>query len=222
MVFSENIVAVYMRSFKDKISLENVKSHPKFLFIQNLLETPKFTLLPLEVIQIYGHEESSMLDGPLVSTFNKYLVSFEKSFFNTTKDEKIITMLAESSFKETLYISHVFLKSRQPIQIFTGPAKSALFFLTNEIPSKERIEKFYHFTIDGFLANEYENIDENLKPIACIDLNQKEKYEDYDEYELQKNISGKYLLTIIKHNSEENTMILDVVNNSKNKNSIFS
>ena len=201
----------YFRSFKDKISIENHTNHPNYTYFHNLLESPEFQILPLNVLNIYGHAENPMFNGPLVSTYNKYLVSFEKSFFNTLKDQKIITMIAECTSKKDFYLTHVFLKSGKPIQVFTGPVKSALFFLAHEIPSMKQVEYFYNFNFDGFDSNEYTNLVENLKPIACIDLDRKQKSDDYDEVELQQPMVGKYLVTILKHNLDEETMIIDTV-----------
>ena len=208
--FYGDIFRNYIISFKDKICIENHKNHPICFYLHNLLESPEFQILPFNVLNIYGHTEDPTFDGPLISSYNKYLVSFEKPFFNTLKDQKIIAMVAECTSKEEFYLTHVFLKSGKPIQFFTGPVKSALFFLTNEIPSFDKVEKFYEFNIDSFLNNEYTNLVENLKPIACIDLDKKQKSEDYDEVELQQPMSGKYLVAILKHN-DEGTMIIDTV-----------
>lgn len=209
--FYGDILKNYFRSFKNKINIENHKNHPNYAYFHNLLESPEFQILPFNVLNIYGHTEYPILNGPLISTYNKYLVSFEKSFFNTLNDQKIITMIAECISKNEFYLTHVFLKSGKPIQVFTGPVKSALYFLTNEVPSFEKIKIFYDFNIDGFLNNEYTNLIENLKPIACIDLDRKQKSDDYDEFELEKPMVGKYLVVILKHNLDEEKMIIDAV-----------
>ena len=115
-------------------------------------------------------------------------------------DEKpLISMVAKSKTGNPFIVTHLFLKSAKLHHYdYLNPIRRVLFFLSNDEPSEDSIQKFYDFTFDQFMKKEYPD-DEVLKPIACIDFNVKTTAELYDEIKLEKPVTARYLTCILKN-----------------------
>lgn len=172
----------------DVLFVEN--EHARVL---NLLRTPEFHDISLKVLSIEGHAQASL--SPFLGSQDPQSIVLGKTrcFSSNIGESSDLIVVCEQTQQKTMFLSHVYLY--HPGKNCDCALKKAMFFVSDSVPEKERLQAFAEMKFEQFTNKE---LGEEKTLVYCGTINledeREEQLHEYKEIHFENLIKGRFLV----------------------------